>query len=1017
MSQVTARRSRATGGAAGPLVATRLAALRRAWPAYVVLACTLLLTFGAWRYAERTVRANEQDRFDRVVANGRAAIDRRLESYLQILIGVRALFASSTAVERAEFRAYVAGLGVERRYPSIRGVGWIPRVPAASRTAHEALMRRGGAPAGYEIHPVGSHAEYHPLAFLEPAEAHEPRWLGLDAASRPENRQAMERARDDGVAAMSHRLTLLRQGGGSGFAIFLPMYRGGATPLTVEARRQSFEGFVVAWFRPDLLMRELFGVALAEPLDLELFDGPETAPDRLIYDRDPAAAGMPRELSRTVPVTFGGQTWTLRFATLPAFHSSAERLVPYWVLGSGLLISVLAFGISLLQTRALTAARRLGSELQGAERRLRRANERFELAASAVASAIYDWNLQHGTVTWTQGMTEMCGYLPDEIGATCEWWIERVHPEDRQRVHDQFQAVAATGRDVVAEYRFRARDGRYLDVLDRGRVILDAGGRAERVVGSVADVSERKRAEAVLREREARYRAVLESAMDAFVAMDHEGRVTEFNAAAERMFGRSRATVLGQELAELIIPASFRDAHRRGLARYLATGATSLLGGRVEVAALRADGSEFPVELTVTRARPDDPPIFNAYIRDLTDRKRAEVARASLEMQLQQAQKMEAVGRLAGGVAHDFNNLLTVITGRAYMLLSRLKAGEPMHRDVELIQKTAQRAVGLTSQLLAFSRKQVVQPRVVELGPLVADLVPMLQRMIGEDIELAVDPAPGSGRVKVDPGQMQQVLMNLVVNARDAMPSGGRIGIAIRDVEVDEAAALYQSNLPPGPYVVVAVSDTGTGMSAETAAHIFEPFFTTKEQGKGTGLGLSTVYGIVEQSRGHIAVESELGRGTTFTIHLPRVEETVPAGPPAEAGRRLRTTARTVLVVDDEPEVLELATEILKRVGYSVLGAADGSAALEMVRRHEGDIHLLVTDMVMPGLSGRDLAERLRALRKALPVLYISGYVQDASARAALASERSAFVAKPFTPELLTDRVRELLAIAEAETA
>ncbi|HSL50020.1 MAG TPA: ATP-binding protein, partial [Candidatus Deferrimicrobiaceae bacterium] len=390
--------------------------------------------------------------------------------------------------------------------------------------------------------------------------------------------------------------------------------------------------------------------------------------------------------------------------------------------------------------------------------------------------------------------------------------------------------------------------------------------------------------------------------------------------------------------------------------------------------------------------------------------------RLELEEELRQAQKMEAVGRLAGGVAHDFNNLLTVISGRAHMLLSRLKPGEPMHRDVELIQKTSQRAVALTSQLLAFSRKQVVQPRVLELGPLVADLVPMLQRMIGEDMELEIEPVQGTGRVKVDPSQMQQVLMNLAVNARDAMPSGGRVRLSVRDVEVDEAAALHQSNLPPGPYVALAVSDTGTGMSEETTAHIFEPFFTTKDQGKGTGLGLSTVYGIVEQSRGHIQVQSELGRGTTFTIHLPRVEEPLASGPPTDAARRLRTTSRTVLVVDDEPEVLELATEILRRVGYSVLEAADGAAALEVARRHEGRIHLLVTDMVMPGMSGRDLAERLRALRDALPVLYISGYVQDASARAALASEHSAFVAKPFTPELLTDRVRELLASAEAET-
>jgi signal transduction histidine kinase/ActR/RegA family two-component response regulator len=473
--------------------------------------------------------------------------------------------------------------------------------------------------------------------------------------------------------------------------------------------------------------------------------------------------------------------------------------------------------------------------------------------------------------------------------------------------------------------------------------------------------------------------------------------------------------VLGLELASVIIPPSFRKAHRRGLARHLATGQTVVIGGRLEVSAMRADGREFPVELTVTRAGTDERPAFNAYIRDLTAQKQAEAARSSLEAQLQQSQKMEAIGRLAGGVAHDFNNMLTVISGRALMLLSRLKPGEPMHRDVELIQKTSQRAVALTGQLLAFSRKQVIQPRVLELGPLMAELVPMLQRMIGEDVELSVLPTEGTGRVKVDPSQMQQVVMNLAVNARDAMPRGGRITIGVRDAEVREAIALGHANLPPGRYVALAVSDTGTGITAETAAHIFEPFFTTKEQGKGTGLGLSTVFGIVEQSHGRIGVESELGRGTTFTIYLPRVEEPVPSGPPAESGRRLRTTARTVLVVDDEPEVLDLATEILGRVGYRVLRAVDGPSAIEVAQRHEGDIHLLVTDMVMPGMSGRGLAERLRALRTALPVLYISGYVQDASARAAFASEHSAFVAKPFTPELLTDRVRELLATADAE--
>jgi len=949
------------------------------------------------------VQAEEEKRFDRAVALSREAIDRRLETYVQILLGVRALFAGSAVVERHEFKSYVAALDLPGRYPSLRGIGWAPRVPAASRAQHEATMRQQGLPA-YAIHPEGARAEYFPAAYLEPSESFPERLFGLDASSRPEAQAAMERARDTGLPSVSQALTLYRDAR-TGFIVFVPVYRAGPAPTSVEARRRALAGFVAAAFRPDLMMDAVLGPSAGRRVAIELAEATD-AP------AEPGAGARPG-LSRTRPLEFGGHAWVLRFSALPAFQSLPERLVPHWVLGSGLLVSILAFVTTLLQTRALTRARRLGADLQSAERRLRQANERFELAAAAVSSAIYDWSFPHGTVVWTPGLTELAGYRLDEVPSTREWWMERVHPEDRARVRQQVEDDTGAGRDVVADYRFRTRDGRYLEVQDRGRVVRDGTGRPARMVGSLVDVSERKRAEAVLRESEARHRAVLESAMDAFVGMDHEGRVTEFNPAAERMFGRARADVLGRDLASVIIPRSFRDAHRRALARHLATGETSILGGRVEVAALRADGGEFPVELTVTRARTEDPPMFNAYIRDLTDQKRAESARASLELQLQQAQKMEAVGRLAGGVAHDFNNLLTVITGRAHMLLSRLKPGEPLHRDVELIQKTSQRAVALTSQLLAFSRKQVVQPRVLELGPLVGEMAPLLQRMIGEDLELSVEPVEGSGRVRIDPGQMQQVLMNLTVNARDAMPGGGRVTVSIRDVDVSETTALSRANLPPGPYVVLAVSDTGTGMSAETAAHIFEPFFTTKEQGRGTGLGLSTVYGIVEQSHGHIEVQSEVGRGSTFTIYLPRVEEPV-AGRPAETGRRLRTTARTVLVVDDEPEVLELATEILRRVGYSVLEAPDGAAALEVARRHEGEIHLLVTDMVMPGMSGRDLAEQLGALRAGLRVLYISGYVQDAAARVALASERSAFVAKPFTPELLIDRVRELLAPAEA---
>ncbi len=622
--------------------------------------------------------------------------------------------------------------------------------------------------------------------------------------------------------------------------------------------------------------------------------------------------------------------------------------------------------------------------------------------------AIYDWELERNTVIFTEGLTEVFGYA--ELVHTFEWWLDCVHPQDRDRVHDPRRA--GSHMLLVAEYRFRAGDGRYLDVWDRGRAVRDASGRVIRVVGSMLDITDRKRAEALSRESEARNQAILESSLDAIVTMNHEGRITEFNAAAERMFGHSRKGAVGQELASLIIPPSLRERHRQGLARYLATGEGVVLGQRLELPALRADGSEFPVELTVTRIPLDGSPLFTAFVRDISDRKAGEKAKVHLEEQLRQAQKMEAVGRLAGGVAHDFNNLLTVISGRVHLLLSRLKPGDPLHRDAELIQKTAHRAVALTGQLLAFSRKQVLQPRVLDLNQVAAGVEPLLRRLIGEDVELVIAPAPDLWRVKADPGQLEQVVMNLVVNARDAMPQGGKLTISTRNADVDESAAASEVNLRPGSYAALSVTDSGTGMSAETRSHIFEPFFTTKDPGKGTGLGLSTVYGIVEQSGGAITVDSELGRGTTFMIYLPRVEEMAEVAAPVERARASRSTARTLLLVDDEPEVRGLAGEILRRVGYTLLEAGSGEEALSVADRHGSAIHLLVTDMMMPGMNGRELAERLRALRPGLPVLYISGYVRDADARAALFTTQSAFVSKPFTPETLTEKVRELLAAA-----
>jgi PAS domain S-box-containing protein len=377
--------------------------------------------------------------------------------------------------------------------------------------------------------------------------------------------------------------------------------------------------------------------------------------------------------------------------------------------------------------------------------------------------------------------------------------------------------------------------------------------------------------------------------------------------------------------------------------------------------------------------------------------------------QLQQSQKMQAIGRLAGGVAHDFNNLLTAITGYSDLSLRRLGAEDPLRRNIEEIKRAAGRAADLTHQLLAFSRKQVLQPRVLDLNAVISGMEKMLRRLIGEDIELLFEPCPSLGRVKADPGQLEQVLMNLAVNARDAMLGGGKLIVETANTWLDDEYARQHVAVTPGPYVLLAVSDNGCGMDDVTRAQAFEPFFTTKEQGKGTGLGLSTVYGIVKQSQGNIWVYSEVGQGTTFKIYLPRVEEEAEPIRPPEGVKSLAGGQETILLVEDDEMVRGIARAILRQAGYKVLEAADGESAMETCRLHEGTIHLVLTDVVMPRMSGRVVADRLRELRPDLSVLFMSGYTEEAVVHHGVLNAGVNFIEKPFTPESLTSKVRQVL--------
>ncbi len=527
--------------------------------------------------------------------------------------------------------------------------------------------------------------------------------------------------------------------------------------------------------------------------------------------------------------------------------------------------------------------------------------------------------------------------------------------------------------------------------------VKDQAGR--RFLGGMAvDITEHKQAEHNLAVSELRYRRLFETAKDGILILDYEtGHIVDINPFLTTMLGFSREEVLGKTLWDIgfardtaASKLNFDDLKREGYVRY------------DNLPLETKDHRTFLVEFISNVYPVDTQNVIQCNIRDITERRH-------LEQQLRQGQKMEAIGKLAGGIAHDFNNIVTIITGYSDLLLSRIGPEDPMRRELEQIKKAGDRAHSLTRQLLAFSRRQMLQPKVLDLKAVVTNLEPMLQRLIGENIELATVMKPGLGQVRADPGLIEQVIMNLAINARDAMPQGGKLLIESDNVVLDEAYARLHLPTQPGSYVCLAVSDTGCGMDEATQSRIFEPFFTTKEHGQGTGLGLATVYGIVKQSSGFIWVYSELGHGTTFKIYLPRVVAPADSVPPATHWSELPQGMETVLLVEDEPEVRWLVRDMLQRLGYTVLEARHGIEVQVLSIQHQGPIHLLITDVVMPQMSGREIAERLTTEHPETKVLYMSGYTDDAIVRHGVLAADIAFLQKPFTPEALARKVREVL--------
>ena len=630
--------------------------------------------------------------------------------------------------------------------------------------------------------------------------------------------------------------------------------------------------------------------------------------------------------------------------------------------------------------------------------------ELFHLISENAADMIAVVDMNGKRIYNSLSYQRVLGYSPEELQSYSAF--EQIHPEDRERVRKAAEEARRSGVGETLEYRFRHKNGAWLVLESTSSVIRDAKGEPEKLVIVNRDVSERKKAEELLRRLETGFRSVVEDAPYGIYRANMSGRFLQVNPALQKMLGYdSTEELLRRDLPSEIFLHS--DEYKR---------LTELLARTEEIKDLemewkRKDGTPITVHCSGRRVNDENGALayFEAFAEDVTEKR-------ILERQLRMAQKMEAIGRLSGGIAHDFNNLLGVIIGYSRVLKRELARNKILSEHALEIEKAGQRAASLTKQLLAFSRQQVLTPAILNLNTLVSDMEKMLPQLLGEDIKVTLMLDPKLGNVKADLSQIEQVIMNLAVNARDAMPLGGELKINTANVELDQAYVWSHPGSKVGSYVLMEVSDTGTGMDAATLTHIFEPFFTTKELGKGTGLGLATVYGIVKQSNGYIGLHSILGKGTAFKIYLPRHAG---QGAPDELkpdSTDLVRGSETILLVEDSEPLRKLAQAFLESSGFRVFSGENGEDALEVAKRFDGTFDLLLTDVIMPGMNGRVLAERLLPLQAGMKVLYMSGYSDSFIAGHGVLDPGTHLLHKPFTEEVFLRKVREVLDGGEKRT-
>jgi len=630
--------------------------------------------------------------------------------------------------------------------------------------------------------------------------------------------------------------------------------------------------------------------------------------------------------------------------------------------------------------------------------------ERFHYAMDATQDGIWDWNIVTGEVYYSPGYLRMLGYEENDAHYNAEFWMSRIAPEFRENV--LAANLACINNEIPSfevEFKMLAKNNQWRWIIGRGKAVeRDCSGKALRMVGTHVDVSRFKETLKVTHDT---YKGIFNSASDMIYIQDENGRFLDINDAVVKNYGYSRAEVIGK------MP-DFLAAEGKNNFKELGKKFASALAGqnqRMEFWGRKSDGTIFPKDLSLAPGRYFEQKVVIAVARDISEEKKAEIEREKLQSQLLQIQKMDSVGRLAGGVAHDFNNMLNVILGHAELALDKLSPAHPLVEDLTEIRKAASRSADLTRQLLAFARKQTAIPRVLNLNETLNGMLKMLTRLIGENIELIWKPSADLWPVKIDPSQLDQILANLCVNARDAISENGVVEISTRNFIVDISESSGNIEFQPGNYIVLSVNDNGHGMSRETIDSLFEPFFTTKEIGKGTGLGLATVYGIVKQNHGLIKVESSEGIGTKFEIFFPRYDGNLEMrnekGNPTESSNK----SGTVMFVEDEKMILNMGKLMLEKLGFKVITASSPIQALTLAKETNDKIDVLLTDVIMPEMNGKELARQIQQVFPEIKLIFISGYTANIITPHGVLEEGVHFMQKPFSLKKLASKLQEVL--------